>query len=485
MYFWPIAVLCVALIAGVHQTMLERKYPTPREWSFLSRWFLRTALATERDDSSKVDRVLVDWRRVGFFYKQLLGRLENETIDGKFLIPRGGDGGILVEGLGRTGFDVSMKSEPWRRGYYEALMGAARAAENLEGHVLDKKRNLTFPKDVVVGPSNPRPKPMPYGHKEAPKEEDCEDAYASPQVFYMKILTTEGFTTKQRLDAALAYADWLDFKGLRDTAGSMYDWALDIAKSGLAAPADFVVDGKTGVINAEATKHVTDNLLRASTALAVHHASAGNVQAALPIFLSVLRARKDLPAEAITSESFEKKSKPKDETGLWPYYYAILDWLTEAPYPPRPADGNQRPFHTLKEACEEIGLMTYIGEILYATSSEEKGLSWTRDAVDAAEAGMWVMQEEEKNDGREKCQQCLRTGLDNWKKMARRMAIEAEQREQDAIDKPSWFGPNKVKLANDARRWEEEEAQIQLRIQKTAPLIDPIKPPPSWIASVI
>lgn len=476
--------MCVLIIAGVHQTMLERRYPTPREWSFLSRWFLRTATATEKEDSSKFERVLVDWRRVGFFYKQLLERLENENIDGTFLIPRGGDGGILVEGVGQTGFDVSMKSEPWRRGYYEALMGAARVAEHLDGHVLDTKRKLTFPTEVVVGPSNPRPKPMPYGYREAPKEEDCEEAYASPQVFYMKILTTEGFSTKQRLDAAVAYADWLDFKGLRDTAGSMYDWAMDIAKSGLSAPADLVVD-KNGVLNAETTQHVSDNLLRASTALAVHHASGGNVQAALPIFLSLLRARKDLPTEPMTNEKPAREIKPRTETGIWPYYYAIIDWLTEAPYPPRPADGNQRPFHTLKEACEEVGLMTYVGEILFATSSEEKGLSWTRDAVDAAEAIMWLMQEEDREEGKEKCRECLRTGLNNWKMMVRNMAIRAERKEQEVLAKSTWFGPDKKRLVNEARKWEEEEAQIQLRMQKTAPLIDPIKPPPPWIASLV
>jgi hypothetical protein len=343
---------------------------------------------------------------------------------------------------------------------------------------------LTFPKDVVIGPSNPRPKPRPYGYRDAPKEEDCEDAYASPQIFYMKVLTTEGFSTKQRLDAALAYADWLDFKGLRETAGSMYDWAMDIAKSGLSAPADFVVD-TNDVINAKAPEHVSDNLLRASTALAVHHASAGNVRAALPIFLGVLRARKDLPAEPVTNERFEKKAKPNDETGVWPYFYAIIDWLVEAPYPPRPADGNQRPFHTLKEACEEVGLMTYIGEILYATSSEEKGLSWTRDAVDAAEAIMWLMQDEDKTEGMEKCQECLRIGLNNWKIMARNMAVRAERKEQEAAGKSSWFGPDKNRLAKEARKWEEEEAQIQLRIQKTAPLIDPVKLPPSWISSFV
>ncbi len=429
--------------------------------------------------------VLVDWRRVGFFYKQLLERLESQNIDGQFIIPRGWDGGILVEGLGQTGYNVSMKSEPWRRGYYEALMGAARTAENLDGFVEDRKRRRTYPKEVVVGPGNERPKPMEWGTGVAPKAEDVEEAYKSPQVFYMRVLTTEGFSTKQRLDAALSYADWLDFKGLRETGGSMYDWAMDIAKEGLEADQDFVVDGRTGVINVKATEFVTDNLLRACTAKAVHHAQAGDVQKALPIFLGVLRARKDLPAEPITEKTFEKRAKPLDESGWRGYYYAVLDWITEAPYPRRPADGNQRPFHTLKEACEEVGLMTYIGEILYATSSEEKGLSWTRDAVDAAEAVMWVMEEEDKEDGREKCQQCLRTGLDNWKKMARDMAIRAEKKEQEALQKSSWFGPNKGKRAYEARRWEEEEAQIQLRIQKTAPLIDPVKPPPSWISSVL
>jgi hypothetical protein len=50
-----------------------------------------TAMATE--DSSEIGQVLVDWRRVGFFYKQLLERLENESFDGTFLIPGRGGGG--------------------------------------------------------------------------------------------------------------------------------------------------------------------------------------------------------------------------------------------------------------------------------------------------------------------------------------------------------------------------------------------------------
>ena len=430
----------------------------------------------------------MDWRRVTYFINELLQRLEDKTGDGMFILENGGDGGILVEGIGQTGYDVSMKSEPWRRGYWQALMDAARAAENLDGFVLETKSRTIYPADVVEGPSNPRPKPMPFGNENSPREEECEAASVSPQVYYMKILTTEGFSTKQRLEAALAYAEWLDFKGLRDTAGSMYDWAIDIAASGLSVDGKLVnsvVDLKTGVINLAATELVSDNLLKASTAMAVHYASIGDVKKALPIFLSVLRARKDLPAEQVTREMMEKKSKPKEVDGLWAYLYGVLDWLGEAPYPPRPSDGNERPVHTLKEACEEVGLMTYIGEILYATSSQEKGLSWTRDAVDAAEAVMWVMREEDREDGREKCQECLKTGLDNWKKMARNMAIKAERQEHEAGQSSGWFASGQEKWAKEARRWEEEEQQIELRMQKTDPLINPVKTPSSWLGAIV
>ena len=482
-YFWPSCALLILLGAGIHQTKLERMYPTPREWSFWSRWFLRSAQAAELEEASKTDRVLVDWRRVGFFYKQLLPRLEDAKLDGTFLIEQA-EGGILVDGVGKTGFDITMKSEPWRRGYHQALRGAAKAAEHLDGCVRDRTRNLIFPADRVIGPSNPRPKPMPFGHKKPPQEEDCEPAFDNPQVFYMRVLTTEGFSTRQRMDAALAYADWLDYKGLKDTAKSMYDWALDIASSGLPMAESNVVDRKTGVLTADATQHVSENLLKATTALGVHHASNGNVKAALPIFLGVLKARKELPPEPFSQEPVQKKRKQEDDHWFWAYYWAVLDWLSEAPYPPRPDPGNQRPFHTLKEACEEVGLVTYIGEILYATSSKEKGLSWTRDAVDAAEAVMWAMKAEDREEGRERCQECLKTGLENWKTMARSMAMQAEKKAQEAESESGWFGSAKVGAADQAKRWEEEEAQIELRIEKTIPLVNPLKPPPASFLGV-
>ncbi len=464
-------------VAGIQQTFLEKKYPTPHEWSFWSRWQLRTAMARELEPFSRIDGLIVNWPRVGSCYKFLLERLETPDLDGRNLLEQD-EGGILVEGVGRTGFDISMKPEPWRRGYHQALMGAARTAEHLDGYVRDRTRRMSFPREMMIGPSNPRPRPTPHGWKDPPKEEDCEPAYKSPQVFYMKILTTQGFNTRQRLDAALAYADWLDFKGLTDTAESMYNWALDIAAGVLPIGSNDVVCMKTGVINHSAGAPASENVLRASTALGVHHAAHGNVQAALPIFLSLLKARKDLSPERLSHDRPKESSKPEDESVLWAYSRAIVDWLTEAPYPAGPLSGDEPPFHTLREACEEVGLMTYIGEILYATSSKEKGLSWTRDAVDAAEAVMWMMKEEDKEEGRERCQQCLETGLSNWKKMARSMAKQAVKTDQENLNESrGWlnFGPRKA--TDQSRRWEEEQTQIELRIQKTMPLIKPLHTP--------
>ncbi|KAF7142180.1 hypothetical protein CNMCM5793_008901 [Aspergillus hiratsukae] len=131
-------------------------------------------------------------------------------------------------------------------------MGAAKAAENLEGWLTDWKQRISAPAEYVVGPSNPRPKPMPAGQKQVPREEDSEPASPSPEVFYMKILTTKGFDTRQKLDAALAYADWLDYKGLRETARDMYAWAMDIAAAGSPVDAGKVVDAKTGVVKNDA-----------------------------------------------------------------------------------------------------------------------------------------------------------------------------------------------------------------------------------------
>jgi hypothetical protein len=112
-----------------------------------------------------------------------------ETVDGEG-VEEQGEGGILVAGVGKTGFDISNKPEPWRRGYHECLMGAARAAEHLDSWVRDKTRNVAFPANTVIGPSNPNARPIPPGAISAPREEDCEPAFDAPEVYYMRIITT-------------------------------------------------------------------------------------------------------------------------------------------------------------------------------------------------------------------------------------------------------------------------------------------------------
>lgn len=478
--FWAGAGLVALAYAGYQQTRHENDYPTPREWSFWSRWDKRTAQSLASEEQAAAEGRIIHWDVVGFYYQKVLKRLEDEKIDGTNLLK----GETLVEGVGRTGFDVSMKSEPWRRGYYEALMGAGQAAEHLEGLAKKKgvERGRLYPWNSIPGPHNPRPRPMPWDrngdYKNVPRAEECEDAYPQPEVFYMKVLTTQGFDNGQRLDAALAYADWCDFKGLTETATSMYDWAMDISLSGLPKEAGDVVDLKTGVIKNGKDEFVTQNLFKTTTALAVHHAGSGNVKDALPIFLSVLRARKSLPAEPIGFQQPTRKS-PEAQSDPWAYLESLKYNFVDSPFPAPPASGDSRPIHTLREACEEVGLMTYIGEILFATSDKEreKGLSWTRDSVDAAEAVLWVMDEQQKQDGRQRCRECLDTGLKNWKDMTAQMVKLAVRQKQTAEESSGFLGTGLgrgsavARASRDVERWKEEEAQIELRRQKTIPLL--------------
>ena len=476
MALWPALLLGSLVAVGIAHLRYEHDYPTPRDWTFWSRWSLRNAITTEQ---TRIKRAAIDWSKAGYYYLDLLRRLEDETIDGKDLI----QGETLVAGVGRTGLDISNKSDQWRRGYYQALMGAGRVAEHMEGMAKRKgeERGKPIPWDSVPGPSNPRPKPLPWDkkgrHRHVPSELECEDAYPQPERFYMKILTNRGFTNGERLDAALAYADWCEFKGLQDTAANMYDWALDIAVGGLPMGADHVVDIRTGVINKGKEEYVTANLLKATTALGTYHARQGEVKQALPIFLSVLRARKALLPKPAGYVEPAQPSTAKSE--FQAYWTAIKEALFDTPYPALPRSGDERPYHSLKEACEEVGLMTYIGEILFATSEndKEKGLSWTRDSVEAAEAVMWVMDEQNEHDGHEKCRECLETGLSNWKEMITEMERLSLTKEQKAEKSNGWFGtsigkgPVVDQAKNDLERWKEEQAQIELRQQKTMPLI--------------
>lgn len=487
---------------GREQSKWERQHPEPPDYSWLAKWWYRTA----KGKANPEDNALVPWLEVGDTWKKLIARLEDPEIDGHGIIPRLGEGEELyVEGVGKTGLDVTGKSETWRRGYYEALMGAAKVGEHLDTWVRDRTRNIAFPPDVVIGPSNPRPKPVTYRSKEAPKEEDCEPAFDEPQIYYMRILTTEGFTSRQRLDAALAYADFLQYKGLLSSASDMYDWALDIAVSN--APKR-VVDKKSGVI-CDGTTGITENVILAASALAMHKAQTGDLPGALPIYLSILRARRSLPPADPTV--FTKKTPFRKPSTSW--YGKINDYFLPPPYPETPPTGDEPATHTPAASCSEAVIMAHIGEILYASSDlmpadanssvatkwQEAGLAWTRDAFDLAESTVQSMSHKDlglsviagpnanrihlqdpaaEEEAKVRCVECLAMAVGNWKTMLRPLReMERERREQgiDQKHKPIWnwlWSSSSPKAsADETGKWEMEEMIVAAREQELQKLL--------------
>ncbi|KAL8871669.1 MAG: hypothetical protein Q9174_002550 [Haloplaca sp. 1 TL-2023] len=468
--------LGMLLIYLIHMEATERTYPTPTEWTFRSRNIYRTAHKLEDPEAWTV----LDWPKIGNHYCVVLSRLEDPTLDGKGL-PIAPDEdrayvvGIDALGFSKKGLDISSMSEEWRRGYHIALMKAARASEHLEDMVRDRTRRKTFSREQMIGPSNPRPKPVPMGAASAPLEENCDPVSQPPQVFYMKALTTTGFTSGQRLDAALAYADWLDYKGLHETAEEMYDWGLDIAMGALPIGANNIVDMQTGLINSNAT-YVSNNVLRATAALAVHHARTDNVSAALPIMLSILRARKQLSLPPVT----DPDASAQEPSIMGTIISTVRSTLISPPYPPPPPTGDEVPIRTQKAICEEAALMSHIGEILFASSNadatpslkptkpksasqnQQSGLSWTRDAVDIAETTLSTMSPDDL-EGRQTCTECLEVSMDNWSKMVRRILKEqqqqiAETKEDRVGGVRGWFwgGESIQEVERDEGRWERE-----------------------------
>ncbi|KAF9888389.1 hypothetical protein FE257_008667 [Aspergillus nanangensis] len=475
--FYAILVLFQVVKLGMYQEEIEHQWPTPSEWSWKSRWCLRSAQALMHPE--QMGKLMTNWPMVAGYLRELLERLENIEGEGKDIVEQG-DGGFFVEGVGKTGLDVSAKAEPWRRGYFQALMGAAKAAENLEGWLTDRKQRISAPAEYVVGPSNPRPKPMPAGQKKVPQEEDCELASPSPEVFYMKILTTRGFDTRQKLDAALSYADWLDYKGLQETARDMYTWAMDIAAAGSTVDAAKVVDLKTGVLqNTGSTGQLapSENILRVSTALAVHHARHGNLPTALSIFTSVLKSRRALPPAPSGSVMMPSPPSPfKSNDIIRSFFSSLKNMFVPVEYPAPLPSGDEPPLRTTTSTCDEAGLMTYIGEIIFASSSKEKGLAWTRDAVDMAETTILELGGSEDRTPRHRCAECLRVGLENWKTMVSALVAKAEKAELESIENAdkAWYGGQKdvQKKALERKRWEAERLILDDRIKKLWPIID-------------
>ncbi|KAI9857705.1 MAG: hypothetical protein M1813_008126 [Trichoglossum hirsutum] len=463
-------VLIFLISFGVQNEYLEGKYPTPCEWTMVSRMNYRSARRSE--EPSATESGVTDYARSGNLYRIMIGRLEDPEKDGKG-ISELDEGGILVDGIGKTGADISNKSEPWRRCYYEVLMGAARAAEHLDGWVIDNTRQISFPKDVMIGPDNPNPKPVPPGAHSPPLQENCSPAYKPPEAYYLRILTTKGFTTKQRLLSALAYADWLGFKGLHDSAEEMYRWGLDIAVSTHPGGAINDIDKSTGIISEHPT-HLSENLLLATTSLAAHHARIKNTSAALPILLSVLRARHSLPKAPPSASRPARNQVTRESTSMSTLVINFLQSIfVERPFPPPPPGGEDPPLRSPAEICEEAGVMAYIGEVLFASSKRTAGLSWTRDAVDLAEA---TFQEVAGMDGDERCRECLEVGLKNWQKMVLQMAKEGGTKGEEEVGNRGWsvwFTRNEGRERGKGKvNWESERDIVEERYKRARKFLD-------------
>lgn len=462
----------IVMVCGyfLNQESLEKQFPTPPEWSFLTRRAFRHACA-ERYLSDPEQPI--QWGRITKWMTEVQGRLTHPDIDGAGVLELPPDQPILAR-------DISVKTEAWKRGYFESWMMMAKALEQVDGWMLDLKRDLIFPPDMVIGPSNPNPRPIPAGFKGAPKEEDCTPAFkVNPNDIYLGILYTIGLSNKQRIEAGLAYASWLDYKGMEGPASVIYEETLNLAASETSPN---TVNTTTWTLNVNENAPLpSENLLTALTAYAEFRARNNDVDSALPIFISLLKARRSLPDD--TSPPPRRRNK-----GM---VYIAKDLLIPRAYPPPPPDGTGPPLRDPKELCAEAALSLHIGEIIYTSkpSNREEGLSWTREAVDIAEEQLHKLNPEndEHKPARAYCRECLATGLSNWQNMVSRLAKEeaARKAETEAAaangkkNSSSWFGlwggkENK----EDLSRWAAEEKVIEERGRRAKDLLDDLEAPP-------
>ncbi|KAK1837124.1 hypothetical protein QBC39DRAFT_422373 [Podospora conica] len=485
-YIW-IAAGCVAIAAvAVCQDLLEKDYPTPPEWSWRTRLhFCASFCERDQTDPSRLSNpiMVINW------IKSCVERLEDPNIDGKDVRDAPADRPPGSK-------DITAKSENWRRGYFEAMMMYAKSAEHVDGWMRDTTRNLVFPGEMVIGPSNPKPRPLAPGYTGASKEENCVRAWTPADDIYLRLIGTEGLTTRQRIDATLAFASWLEFKGVVGPAGILYEDALDQAITERPSlPAD-PVDRKTLTLN-DAAGQPSANLLTSLTALATFKARHGEPTTAFPALVSILRARRNLPPSDSIVASAPDPSR--DPTGgsiahinkkLWAQLKGLIG---TPPYPPPPDDGRSPPPRDAKEMCEEAALSLHIGEVLYASkpAAREEGLGWTRDAVDIAEEQLHRLRPTvEHRPARTACRECLSTGLGNWAAMVRRLAQEEAEREKAAAEQPkkkaSWLGLWGGGAAEEEHRnrWAAEEKVIEERQRRAQDLLEELEPTANGLAAL-
>ncbi|KAI8687207.1 hypothetical protein LRP88_13419 [Fusarium phalaenopsidis] len=472
--FWGLLACCGVILWLVNEERLEREFPTPHEWGWMTRKYLRDANLNKDPANGQVS-----WPWAFELSRATVLRLEDAKVDGQDVTKLSDRVDPEAEIPGEFNpCDISGKSEEWRRGYFEAIMVAAKAAEHVDGWVRDLSRNIISPPEFVIGPSNPRPTPIPPGQPHAPREEDCEVAYPGADNFYMKILATKGLTSRQKLEAALEYASFMEFKQRPEGAEALYNLALAEATQGLDM-SNPPYNPKTFVLNEKAGPP-SQNILDAITAIATHKARSGNINAALPIYLSLLKARRYLSNKP--PPSVVPKRKP---TSVWGQF---IETVSQPDYPPPPPDGTQPPWRSPEERCQEASLSLWIGEILFASSSKDDGLSWTRDSVDAAEEQLRNMDPlNEDKTAKKTCRECLSAGLDNWGRMVVKLAKEEEQHREKAASQSGvfsfWSGSSPTTPSTE-NRWTAEDAVVKERVRRTRELIEELTPGGPTLASL-
>lgn len=110
--------------------------------------------------------------------------------------------------------------------------------------------------------------------------------------------------------------------------------------------------------------------------------------------------------------------------------------------------------------------MNYIGEILFATSTSASqratGLSWMREAVQAAVEG--EKNESFSKDVKKKCLECEEVGLENWAKMVKHLVKESEERKTVGSGWKGWIRLDPKE--EETKNLEEEERDVSSRLEK-------------------
>ncbi len=490
-YIWVAAACVVAVQVAIMQERLERQYPTPHEWTFLTR--LRFCGGNWERYTPNPEKG-TSWLAVFQWIEGAVERLEDPKIDGRGLkeVDIGVDWPPGVK-------DISSKSEEWRRGYFETVMLYAKAAENMDGWVRDMTNNNIFPSGVAIGPSNPRPLPLPAGFQGAPREENCKLAFKTADEIYSRLLLTKGLTTRQKMEAQLAYASWLEFKGQTETANTLLEDAvkLSLPEQSSSSYQQYPVNRETWALN-NAAGLPSANLLTSLTAYATFKARHGEISSAMPMLVSILRARRSLPDLDHYQPTDRAPPPPQpyaiqpDDNFVMRSIKGIIGLFSPPPYPPPPPDGTSPPPRDAKARCEEAALSLHIGEIMYTSqpSSREEGLGWTREAVDIAEEQLHSLSPSAADaPARTTCRECLATGLDNWSTMVAQLAREESAKKDAAaagqITKRSgWLGLWGQEKEEDLSRWAAEEKVIQERQKRAARVLEELPPPNRGFSSL-